>query len=309
MMPKFSRMSGLKLAFITAIISGFAVFINKFGVVLWANSSAYTTAKNVVAAIFLTALILFFKKQAELRRLSKKQWFKLLLIGFIGGSVPFLLFFKSLTMVSAAEAAFIHKTLFIWVAILAVPFLKEKLKPMQFIALGILLIGVYLFGAPAQWSFGAGSAMVLGATLFWAAESIIAKKILAEVSASTVAWARMFFGSLFLISWLVFSGQISTIIPSSLSQGIWALVVGLVLFGYVTSWYSALQKAPATEVSSVLVLAAPITAILDGIIAKHAFPMQIIIPFLVMLLGALLITKQFAYLYSRLVKKTNHLPV
>ncbi|MBU1954085.1 DMT family transporter, partial [Patescibacteria group bacterium] len=120
MMPKFSHMSGIKLAFITAIISGFAVFINKFGVSLWANSSAYTTAKNVAATIFLTAIILLCKKQAELRHLSKKQWSKLLLIGFIGGSVPFLLFFKSLTLVSAAEAAFIHKTLFIWVAILAV---------------------------------------------------------------------------------------------------------------------------------------------------------------------------------------------
>ena len=308
MMPNFSRMSGIKLAFIAAIISGFAVFINKFGVGLWANSSVYTTAKNIVAAIFLTALLFILKKSVELRKLSKNQWAKLLFIAFVGGSVPFLLFFKSLTLVSATEAAFIQKTLFIWVAILAYPFLKERLDRIQFIAFGILLVGVYLFGAPSEWSFGTGSAMALGATILWAIESVIAKKALAEISATTVAWARMFFGSLFLLLWLIFTGDIAGIIPSSAPQGVWALAVGIVLFGYVVSWYSALQKAPATTVSSILVLAAPITAILDGIIVKHAFPTKVIVPFLLMLVGTLLITKQISYLYSKPVKKRNELP-
>jgi drug/metabolite transporter (DMT)-like permease len=305
MMPNFNRMNGITLAFITAIISGFAVFINKFGVSLWSNSSVYTTAKNIVAAMFLTALIFILKKSGELRKLSKKQWSKLLIIALVGGSVPFLLFFKSLTLVSATEAAFIQKTLFIWVAFLSYPFLKERLNRIQFIALGILLVGVYLFGAPSKWSFGTGSAMALGATILWAIESVVAKKALAEISATTVAWARMFFGSLFLISWLLFTGDIVGIIPSSASQGAWALAVGIVLFCYVVSWYSALQKAPATTVSSILVLAAPITAILDGVIVKHAFPIKTIVPLLLMTLGTLIFTKQFEHLYAKINRKRN----
>jgi drug/metabolite transporter (DMT)-like permease len=305
MMPNFNRMNGITLAFITAIISGFAVFINKFGVALWSNSSVYTTAKNIIAAMFLTALLFILKKSGELRKLSKSQWIKLLLIALIGGSIPFLLFFKSLTLVSATEAAFIQKTLFVWVALLSYPFLKERLNRIQFIALGVLLVGVYLLGAPSEWSFGAGSAMTLGATLLWAVESIIAKKILAEVSATIVAWARMFLGSLFLILWLLFTGDIADIFPSSASQGAWALAVGIVLFGYVVSWYSALQKAPATTVSSILVIAAPITAILDGIIIKHAFPVKTIAPLLLMTLGALIFTKQFENLYAKINRKRN----
>jgi len=292
--------NGIVLAFITALISGFAVFVNKFGVGLWANASAYTTAKNLSAAVFLTTIILLIGKISELRLLSKKQWVKLLIIAFIGGSVPFLLFFKSLTLISATEAAFIHKTLFIWVGILAYPFLKERLGTIQIFALFVLLFAIYISGAPAQWSLGIGSAMALGATILWAIETIIAKRALVEISATIVAWARMFFGSLFLILWLLFAGEIASVIPTSLSQGLWAIAVGAVLVGYVISWYSALQKAPAIMVSSILVLAVPITAMLDGAIVQHAFPIKIIDPFVLMLFGIFLITK-FEYLYSKFV--------
>jgi len=302
MIANKTYLSGIKLAFIAALISGFSVFINKFGVGLWANSSAYTTAKNLTAAVFLTALLLLLGRVCELRRLSRGEWFKLLVIAGIGGSVSFLLFFKSLTMVSATEAAFIHKTLFIWVAILAYPFLKERLGIVQILALFVMLYAIYISGAPATWSFGRGAAMALGATILWAIESIIAKKILSSVSALTVAWARMFFGSFFLVVWLLSTGEISTIIPSSLYQGMLAIVVGIVLFGYVFSWYSALEKAPATVVTSILALAFPITAVLDGVIVNHSFPLKVVPSILLMLAGILLITKQIEY-YYKLSKK------
>ncbi|HEY4497436.1 MAG TPA: DMT family transporter [Candidatus Paceibacterota bacterium] len=302
MISNTTQNNGIAIALTTAFVSGFAVFINKFGVVFWVNSSAYTTAKNLVAAMILTACVLLWGKMGELRRLSKKQWVQLLLIAFVGGSVPFLLFFKSLTIISATEAAFIHKTLFVWVAIMALPFLKERLGIIQLFGLLALFLAVYIAGAPAKWSLGAGSAMALGATMLWAAETIIVKKTLAGISTTTVAWARMFFGSLFLMLWLLFTGEIADVIPSSLSQGFWAVGVGVVLFGYVIGWYSALQRAPATIVSSVLVLAAPITAILDGAMMRRAVPTKIIIYFALALLGIFLMTK-LEYYYSKFAKK------
>jgi drug/metabolite transporter (DMT)-like permease len=40
----------------------------------------------------------------------------------------------------------------------------------------------------------------------------------------------------------------------------------MLLAGYVGTWFSALKNAPATIVTCVLVLAAPITALLDAVI-------------------------------------------
>ncbi|OIP79913.1 MAG: hypothetical protein COT39_03785 [Parcubacteria group bacterium CG08_land_8_20_14_0_20_48_21] len=279
---------GINLALLTAFISGFANFINKYGLELWDNSSVYTTAKNIVAAVLLTVTVLAVRNFPEIRRLTRKQRAQLVAIGFIGGSIPFLLFFRALTIIPALEASFIHKTLFIWVALLAYPFLKERLSLMQLAALGLLLLSVYLGGAPQTFTFGAGSLLALGATLLWAVENVFAKRILQDVSAAVVGWARMFFGSLFLLAYLAVTGNITQLIPATLPQAGITLGVGVILFGYVISWYAALKHAPATVVSSVLVLATPITALLNGLFIQHAFPAPILLSLAVMI-GALLI--------------------
>ncbi len=58
---------GVFFALITALISGFSVFLNKFAVSFWDNSSVFATAKNLIVAIFLVSLIILFKKSAELK--------------------------------------------------------------------------------------------------------------------------------------------------------------------------------------------------------------------------------------------------
>lgn len=277
---------GIFFAFLTALISGFAVFFNKFAVSLWADSSVFTTAKNLIAAVFLVSLLILFKKLPELANLSRKQWTNLIIIGLIGGSIPFLLFFKGLSLSPSANAAFIHKTLFIWVAFLAVPFLKERVSGLQFLALGIVLVGVYLFGSPAKFH-GYGEFLVLLATLFWAIENVVAKAVLKNTSALLVGAGRMFFGSVFLLGYLLFTGGLGQLFVFSTAKISWLILSGVILFGYVVSWYSALKLAPATVVSSILVIAAPLTALLNSIFITHDFKSSLILPAVLITAGVL----------------------
>ncbi|MEI8096763.1 MAG: DMT family transporter, partial [Candidatus Moraniibacteriota bacterium] len=283
---------GIQFAFLAAVISGFSVYINKFGVSFWANSDVYTTAKNIIAVVFLTAALFLWHKKDELKKLSLRMWLRLFAIGLIGGSLPFLLFFKALALMPASEAAFLQKTLFLWVALFSYPFLRERIGTLQVTALGVLFGGIYLLGAPNHWSFGTGFFLVLGATLLWAVENIIAKRVLETVSALIVGWARMFFGSILLIIWLVLSGEASSLVPTSSTQMLWALVVGIILFGYVSTWYTALKYAPATVVSSILTLAAPITLLTEGI-ARSTFPASVLFPLALMTCGVILLVTKF----------------
>ena len=61
-------------------------------------------------------------------RTGRGQWGALAPIGVIGGSVPFVLFFEGLARASSPQAAFLHKTLVLWVALLAVVVLGERLQ-------------------------------------------------------------------------------------------------------------------------------------------------------------------------------------
>jgi drug/metabolite transporter (DMT)-like permease len=235
--------------------------------------------------------------------LNKKQWLKLVVIGIIGGSAPFLLFFKGLSLTATVNAAFIHKTLFIWVALLAIPFLKEKISSFQLLSFGTLLLGVYLFIRPENLTFGLGELLVFLATFLWAVENVIAKVTLREVKPLIVAWGRMFFGSIILLTYILLSGGISQLVSGSGIQIVWLLLSGLILFGYVVTWYSALKFAPATVVSAVLVIAAPITAVLNMIFVTQQIKASLIIPSLLIGLSVFVISRLFGRL--KLVKKSK----
>src|SRR4030042_6569470 len=135
---------GILLVFATAVISGFAIFLNSFGVKSF-DPYLYTFLKNLVAALFLVGLLLGVKEFSELKRLKKKDWLLLAIIGLVGGSIPFLLFFKGLSMTAAASGSFFHKTMFIYVAVLAAVFLREKIPNRLFVAGALLLMGNLYF--------------------------------------------------------------------------------------------------------------------------------------------------------------------
>ncbi len=282
---------GIYLVLITAVISGFANFFNKIGMqVLGKDAFQYTTLKNVIAALVLSLLILTPWLLPKLKKLSKKDWGKLALIGLIGGSIPFLLFFKGLSLTSSVSASFIHKTLFVWVAILAWPILKEKITKLQFLALGVLLLGNVIFESFKGLSWGYAETLIFFATLLWAVESVVAKIILKNIDSTVLAWGRMFFGSLILIGFLFFTNNTSEMLNLDSSQFGWLVLVSLCLTGYVLTWYAALKKLPVTVVACFLVLASPITTFLNSTFVSHKVASQNI-------WGALIILGSLAYFW------------
>lgn len=266
MMTTGTRRAGILLALMTALISGVAVFLNADGVRAFGDPTAYTTAKNLVAGVILLAVAGAGRRTgAHLSRpRTRAQWGGLLAIGLFGGSVPFVLFFEGLSRASSAQAAFLHKTLLMWVALLAVVFLGERLSAVHLLAIALLVIGqVGLVGGVG--GLGGPEAMILAATLMWAVEVVVAKRLLAELSSWTVGVVRMGLGSLVLLAWVSTRGDLDLLTSMTPNQAGWVLLTGVLLAGYVATWLAALQRAPAVDVTAVLVLAAPLTAALGAL--------------------------------------------
>jgi len=281
---------GIRLAFFTASISGFSIFASKFFIAS-IDAVLFTTLKNVFVAVILSILVYCVHKQ-KLYELTKKQWKQLILIGLIGGSIPFALFFMGLSQITAMEGALIHKTLFIWVAIMSVIFLQEKLNRYQIFGYLAVTLGALLLGGVSYKTIGMGHAMVALATLFWSIEYIIAKKALKSIPPVIVAWARMFFGVFILLGITLFQGSITQIITLGSTQ-ILAIISGSVfLLGYVLTWYSALSKAPTSSVSLVLATSPIITGFLSAIFISHNFPQAQILGW-VMIIGGVAVTLLF----------------
>ena len=262
--------TGLLLALATALLSGVSIWVNALAVKQLPDPAVYTTVKNGIAAILLVALLALTVRPARIRAISPRSWGWLLLIGVVGGSVPFILFFNGLAQASAPSAAFIHKTLFVWVALLAVPFLGERLGLIQVAALGVLLAGQALVLTPAGVTWGSGETMIAAATLLWAVESILAKRVLRDVPSAVVGACRLAIGLVVLVGFLAATGKLGAVATLTGSQWAWAALTGAFLFGYVTTWFAALQRAPASLVTAILVLGAPVTAAIQLVASGSA---------------------------------------
>jgi drug/metabolite transporter (DMT)-like permease len=263
-----ARATGISLAFVTAAVSGVSVYVNSRGVSHFDDATVYTTAKNALAGLLLLAVavpLLTARSTAAPpgRPATRRRWLGAAAIACIGGSIPFVLFFEGLARADATQAAFIHKTLVLWVALLAVPLLHERLGPLHVGAIALVLAGqAWLAGDAGRVVFGAGEAMILAATLLWAVETVVAKRLLPEIAPPVLAAARMAGGAIILLGWLALSGRAGALVALGSEQWAWAALTGLLLGAYVASWYAALARAQAVDVTAVLVFGAVVTALI-----------------------------------------------
>ncbi len=276
---------GIYFAIITALISGVAIFLNKFAVDAIKPPLVFTAVKNSGVGLFIISALLISGKWKLVKKLNGLEIMYLALIGIIGGAAAFYLYFTGLSKIPSINAAIIHKTLVIWVAILAVPFLKEKLSPLQIGAVVLLFASNFVIGGFTMFEFSIGELFVLAATILWGIETILAKKVLSSVDPDIVTGARMGFGSVYLLgaAYLTAPSAIANIVNLTSVQWMWMAVTSISLLIYVMSWYRALKLAPAVTVTAVLVASTVVTNILSAVFVTHkwteAMGMQAVLMF------------------------------
>lgn len=276
-----SPAGGMALAAATAVVSGVSVFVNGYAVKQVPDATAYTTLKNLVAAVVVVGLAVAAgarrSASAWTRPTSGRQRAGLVAVAVIGGSVPFVLFFEGLARASAKDAAFLHKTLVVWVAVGAVAFLHERIGWVQGAAVAALVAGQALLGVQLRAiGSGSGELMILAATLLWAVEVVVARWLLRGLSPLTVATSRLGGGAVLLVAWCAVTGRLGSLLPGNGSAWGWVLLTGGLLAAYCVTWLAALARAQAVDVTAVLVAGAVLTAVLDGVVKGTALAPQVV---------------------------------
>lgn len=285
-----NQTKGIIFAFLAAFISGISIFINKFAVTAISPPLVFTATKNIGVGLLILSILIATKKWRKILTLSRKEIWQLILIGIIGGSLPFYLFFTGLSQTSAINAAIIQKTLVIWVALLAIPFLKERISPLQIAAVALLFYANLLTGGFKKFAFNSGELMILAATVLWAVENIIARKVLKNLDPDLVTAARMGLGSVILITAAVilYPASLTRITYLSQVQWFWLSATALALLSYVSCWYRALKLAPAITVTAVLVSSTLVTNILSVVFINGSWTGAMTSQALVIILGIIL---------------------
>lgn len=262
---KTNLKKGVLFAFITSVISGLAIFYAKISLIKLPPLILTTTRNSYVGLLFVL-YFLIFKQFNQLKKLQKKDWIYLFLIGLIGGSLPFYLFFSGLQMTNPLVGNLIHKTLFVWVTVMGYFFLKERFNLSYLISFVLIFIANFIIG-DLKISFGKGELIIFLATLLWSVESIIAKKVLKSVSSEMVGLFRMGGGGATLLFISLITGKGKVFLAINPNYFIYILTGGSILFLYVYFWYKALKYAPAGLVTLILTFSVVVGNILNGAFA------------------------------------------
>jgi len=291
---------GTIFALLAAIISGFAIPINKIFVVDM-DPAVFTAIRAlIIGAVFLViaaAQSKFFFSVGD-RRFKKVPWSYLLAIGLIGGGLAFLLYFTGLGMTTVGRAAFLQKLLPVFVGVFAFLFLKEKMPKKYLGALLVMIVGVF-FVVSARiepgvfWSNpGFGDILIILATLFWGIEAVLAKKAMIKGETSfVVSFGRMFFGGVFLFGAIVLLGKINVLMALSMQQITNILISTGILFGYVLFFYAAIRYINASKATALLLIAPIISLILGIWWFSEPLPLLQIIGSVLILVGAVVVVK------------------
>ena len=264
-----SRNKGMALALMTALISGISVFVNGVAVKL-ADPFAYTTLKNIGALGFILIAALALGQARHLLNVPRSRVPLLVLIGIIGGSIPFLMFFWGLKLGGPAVSSFIYRSLFIFAGVFGYFILRENPSPREYAGALLILLGNALL-VSGDLVLGAGQLLVLGATVLWALEYTVSRKVLSDVHPSAVMASRMLFGAIVLLAFLGFSGTLPSLAQAGVEILPWLLLTSLLLAGFLLSWYNCLKHLPVLRATSVLALGGVITAALEAFFLGKAF--------------------------------------
>jgi len=287
---------GTILAVIAALISGLAIPVNKI-FVIDLDSTVFTAVRSLFIGIIFFILV-SFQSNSKQKKFKKVPWKYLLAIAIIGGSFAFLMFFTGLKLTTAGRGAFLQKSLPLYIAIFAFLFLKEKISQKQAFALLTMSIGTILIYSttinPSEfWTNPSlGDLLVIGATILWAIENTIAKKVMIEGESNfVISFARMFMGGVILFAIVIIQNKVGLLLVLTTQQIINLTISIAVLFGYVFSWYWSIKLINVSKASTILLLAPVISLIFGVLIFNEPTPNLQLLGSALILIGTFIVVK------------------
>ncbi len=227
-----------------------------------------------LAAIALYFILIFQQKvkNKEIIYSLKNKWPKYLLVSVMSAFMPVLLFL-AVENTSASSASFLLNSNIVLIPVIAIIFLKEKIRRNYVIGIAVSIIGLFLvifdnnLLALADLSFDTimGNLLAFGSGFFWALYTVFLKKFFADENPILVTFISLLIGSFYLV-FFAFA------IPPYVSMTLNFLGITLVLIIAVLStslafsyWLSLLKILPTTQ-TGIIQSFVPMTSVLLSLI-------------------------------------------
>jgi drug/metabolite transporter (DMT)-like permease len=255
-----------------------------------------TIMRLLVACIVF--LILLPTIPNKFSKLHKKDILPIFLLGFTGIVIYHLGLNYGEQDISPSAASLIIATIPIFVVVLAVIFLKEKITLKIVLGIILSLVGVVIIsiiGKPdilIEINYVSGAFAVLIGAIVGAGYTVAGKKMLSRYSALSLTVYAFLFGSLGLIPFIS-NSLFEEVVAMSVTG--WSVVIFLGIFSTVISyvlWYVALEIKSASKISVYLYFIPVLSTIISFILFQDKITWLFIFGGALVILGLYIVNKQ-----------------
>ena len=279
---------GYTFAVMAALASGLAVWVNAIGVRTFTSPVLYTTLKNAFVGVVLILPLLFSSRiRSEYSSLTGREWLWLLGLALTGGSFAFVFEFTGLRMTTASTGALIGHFQYILVGVIAVVFLRERLKPAMWAGFVVLFIGLVFASGLGALQWNQGALLMAIATVMYAVSWVVARRLLKRHSTLMVYTGLMSMGVVMLAAYAAATGQFAELGSLGATQWHFILLVGVILLVNNGVTLTAMRHAPVAAVTAIGTSAPIITTLLQvGTTGKLVLTPLDGVGLLILLMGA-----------------------
>ena len=257
------------------------------------------TAAWIRYIIAVSCFLIFLKVTDRWQLPSREQWKIVVLIGFFSTCVYQAFFMYGMKYTAAGDASLMITFNPIFTALLAIPFLGERMNLRLGSGLVLALIGVFIlfFYSPnIDIPFDdrlKGNFLIAGAALAWALSSILMKKSMTTSKDPLsplllTVWSSVT-GLLILTPWAAY--EMLTIGISNPSQDAWISIVFLAIFSTVLSyvWFAdGIKNLGAGRAALYVYLVPPFGILSAWILIDEKIGWSFILSFLLIVVGVAL---------------------
>ena len=257
------------------------------------------TAAWIRYVIAVACFLIFLKVTDRWQLPSREQWKIVALIGLFSTCIYQALFMYGMQYTAAGDASLMITFNPIFTALIAIPFLGEKMNLRLASGLILALIGVFIlfFYSPnIDIAFAdrlKGNFLIAAAALAWAFSSILMKKSMTAAQdplspLHLTVWASVM-GLLMLTPWAGY--EILTIGIANPSQNIWIAIVFLALLSTVLSyvWFAdGIKTLGAGKTALYVYLVPPFGIISAWILIDEKIGWSFLLSFLLIVIGVAL---------------------
>jgi drug/metabolite transporter (DMT)-like permease len=259
------RASAYAAVLVLALVWGYTWVVIKIAT---QYASPYVVAGGRIA---LGAAILFVALAATGRSLRPTPLGPTIVLGLLQTTGFSLFQTLAVSMAGAGKVSVLAYTMPFWVAILAWPFLGERIGGLRWVALSVAAVGLGLVVAPLPRGAIAADALAIAAGLSWAASAVWAKRLRARHDVDLLgltAW-QLLWGAIPLIVIMLAVPERIVWTPTFVAAMAFLAIVGTSFAWFL--WLFILSRLPA-GVAGLASLATPVVGVTAAALQLHEIP-------------------------------------